>query len=192
MKIGGYAGKILRVNLTTGAIEKEPLDMDLAKKFIGPEGISFRWVYDLIPPKVDPYSEVCPIIIGSGPIVGAPVPASSRVFATFKHPNYGGVIENSHAGGDLGPMLKWAGFDYVIITGKSAKPVYLSIDNEDVKICDGSQVWGKDTYETTDILWGVHDNASVLTMGPAGERLVKTTVALIDKVHTLGKGVCRR
>lgn len=188
MKLGGYAKNILRVNLTTGDIKKEPLTIDLIKKYIGPEGISFRWAYDLIPPKIDPYSETCPIIIGSGPIVGTPVPLSSRVFATFKHPNYNGVIENSHAGGDLGPMLKWAGYDYIIITGKSDKPVYLSIHNEDVRIYDGSQVWGKDTYQTTDILWEAHDNACVFAIGPAGERLVKTTVGLIDKVHTLGKG----
>lgn len=188
MKVGGYAGKVLRVDLSSGVIEKEPLDMDLVRRFIGPEGVSFRWMYDLLPPKVDPYAEVCPVIIGSGPVVGVPVPASSRVFAAFKHPNYGGVVENSHAGGDLGPMLKWAGYDYVIIVGKSDKPVYLSINNEEVRIYDGGEVWGKDTYEATDILWGLHDNASVLTMGPAGERMVKTTVALIDKVHTLGKG----
>jgi len=188
MKMAGYAGRILRVDLSKGLIEKEPLPKDLVEKFMGAEGISFQWAYDLIPPKVDPYAEKCPIIIGAGPIVGTPVPASSRVIVTFKHPNYGGVIENSHAGGDLGPMLKWAGYDYVIITGKSEKPVYLSIENEDVRIRDGSAVWGKDTYETTDILWELHDNASVMTMGPAGERLVKTTVCLVDKVHTLGKG----
>jgi aldehyde:ferredoxin oxidoreductase len=188
MRIGGYAGKVLKIDLTTGTIEKEPLDMGLAKKYIGPEGILFRWAYDLIPPKIDPYSERCPILLGSGPMVGTPVPGSSRVCALFKHPNYGGVIENSHAGGDLGPMLKWAGYDYLIVTGKSDKPVYLSINNEEVKICDGRPVWGKDIYEATDLLWEMHDNASVLAMGPAGERLVKTTVALVDKVHTLGKG----
>jgi aldehyde:ferredoxin oxidoreductase len=188
MKIGGYAGSILRVDLSTGDIETEPLDMELARKFIGAEGINFRWAYDLIPPKLDPYAEACPIILGAGPMVGTPVPASSRAAATFKHPNYGGVIENSRAGGDLGPMLKWAGYDYVIVTGKSEKPVYLNIHNEDATICDASHIWGKDTYETTDILWERHDDACVLTIGPAGERLVKTTVCLIDKVHTMGKG----
>lgn len=188
MRAAGYAGRVLRVNLTTGAISKEPLDMELVKRFIGPEGVSFRWAYDLIPPKVDPYSDGCPIILGSGPIVGTPVPGSSRVFALFKHPNYGGVIENSHAGGDLGPMLKWAGYDYCIITGKSERPVYLGIFDDDVKIFDGAELWGRDTYEATDLLWEAHNNASVVAIGPAGERLVKTTVALVDKVHSLGKG----
>ena len=98
MGLRGYAGTILKINLTTGAIEKESLDMRLAEKYVGPEGISFKWAYDIIPPKIDPFSEKCPIIIGSGPIVGSPVPGSSRIFALFKHPNYGGVIENSHAG----------------------------------------------------------------------------------------------
>jgi aldehyde:ferredoxin oxidoreductase len=188
MDIGGYAGTILKVDLSDRSIEKEPLDRALLKKFIGPEGISFRFAYDLIPPKIDPYAKGSPIIIGSGPVVGTPVPASSRVFATFKHPCYGGVIENGHAGGDLGPALKWAGYDYVIITGQSNKPVYLYIHNDDVTIFDASQLWGKDTFEATDFLWEAHDNPSVLTYGPAGERLVKTTVCLIDKVHTIGKG----
>ncbi len=188
MKIGGYAGRVLKVDLTTGVIETEPLDMELAKKFIGPEGILFRWAYDLIPPKLDPYSDRSPILLGAGPMVGTPVPGSSRVCALFKHPNYGGVIENSHAGGDLGPMLKWAGYDYLIITGKSDKPVYLHIKDGEVKIRDGRAVWGKDIYDATDLLWEAHDNGAVLAIGPAGERLVKTTVALVDKVHTLGKG----
>jgi aldehyde:ferredoxin oxidoreductase len=188
MKTSGYAGKVLRVNLTTRAIETEALNMELARKFIGPEGIMFRWAYDLITPKIDPYAETCPIIIGSGPIVGTPVPGSSRVCALFKHPNYGGVIENSHAGGELGPMLKWSGYDYLVVTGKAEAPVYLNISNDDVAICNAGHVWGKDIYEATDILWERHDNAAVLAIGPAGERLVKTTVALVDKVHSLGKG----
>lgn len=188
MKMGGYAGNILKVDLSTGTTRTEPFDFELAKKFIGPEGINFRLAYDLIPPKIDPYSEISPIILSSGPMVGTPVPGSSRAAALFKHPNFGGVIENSRAGGDLGPMLKWAGYDYLIITGKAKRPAYLSIHNDEVKICDGSRVWGKDIYDATDILWEAHDNASVLAIGPAGERLIKTTVALIDKVHTMGKG----
>jgi aldehyde:ferredoxin oxidoreductase len=174
--------------LTDKSIKEQPLDRALSTQFIGPEGISFRFAYDLISPKMDPYAERSPIIIGTGPIVGAPVPASSRVFATFKHPCYGGVVENAHAGGDLGPMLKWAGYDYIIITEKPDKPVYLNIYNDEVTICDGRELWGKDTFEATNILWEAHDNPSVLTYGPAGERLVKTTVCLIDKVHTSGKG----
>lgn len=188
MKMSGFAGAVLRIDLTRKSVEKEPLDMDLARKFIGPEGVSFRWFYDLTSPGMDPFAENSPIIIGAGPIVGAPVPASSRVFAAFKHPCYGGLIENSHAGGDLGPMLKWAGYDYLIITGKSEKPVYVNIEDEEVSICDGGDIWGRDLYEATDLLWGKHDNASVLAIGPAGERLVNATVCLIDKVHTLGKG----
>jgi aldehyde:ferredoxin oxidoreductase len=188
MKMSGYAGTVVKVDLTRKTVATEPLDRDFAKKFIGPEGISFRWFYDLVSPKMDSFSENSPIIIGAGPVVGTPVPASSRVCAAFKHPCYRGLIENSHAGGDFGPMLKWAGYDYLVITGKSETPVYLNIDDEEVSICDAADIWGKDLYESTDWLWGKHDNASVLAIGPAGEKLVRTTVCLIDKVHTLGKG----
>jgi aldehyde:ferredoxin oxidoreductase len=188
MTARGYAGRVARVDLTRGTVEKVPLDMDMVEKFIGPEGISFRWAYDLIPAGLDPFDEAFPVIIGSGPIVGAPVPGSSRVCALFKHPNSAGVIENSHAGGHLGPMLKWAGYDYLIISGKSPRPVYIAIKDEEIGILDGSAIWGKDLYETTDLLWEKHENGSVLAIGPAGERLVRATVALVDKVHSLGKG----
>jgi aldehyde:ferredoxin oxidoreductase len=187
MEIRGYAGRVVKVNLTSGTIEIDPLSMETIREFIGPEGIMFRWAYDLISPQMDPFSEMSPIIIGTGPIVGTPVPASSRVFAFFRHPSYG-TLETSHAGGDLGAMLKWSGYDYVIITGESDAPVYLNITDEDITLCDGSHLWGKDIFETTDALWAAHDNASVMAIGPAGEKLLNTTVALIDKVHTMGKG----
>lgn len=71
MKMSGFAGAVLRIDLTRKSVEKEPLDMDLARKFIGPEGVSFRWFYDLTSPGMDPFAENSPIIIGAGPIVGA-------------------------------------------------------------------------------------------------------------------------
>ena len=188
MGIGGYAGRIVYIDLSSNQVDKRELDQELIKRFLGGQGINFWLAYKLIKPEMDAYAEEAPIIIGSGPIVGLPVPASSRVFATFKHPNYGGVIESSHAGGDFGPMLKWAGYDFLVIAGKSQKPVYITIRNEDISILDGNEIWGKDLYETTDTLWKRHDNACVFAIGPAGERMVKSTVGLIDKVHSLGKG----
>ena len=188
MSARGYAGRVAKIDLTRGTVEKVPLDADLVEKFIGPEGIPLQWAYDLIPPGSDPFDDSSPVIIGSGPIVGAPVPGSSRVCALFKHPNSRGLIESSHAGGHLGPMLKWAGYDYLIISGKSPKPVYLAIQDEEIAVLDAGDLWGKDLYETTEILWDRHEDGSVLAIGPAGERLVRVTVALIDKVHSLGKG----
>ncbi len=90
MKIGGYAGKVLKVDLTSGTIEKEPLDMELVKKFIGPEGILFRWAYDLIRPKIDPYSETCPIILGSGPVWEHPCPVAVGCARCLNTPITGG------------------------------------------------------------------------------------------------------
>jgi aldehyde:ferredoxin oxidoreductase len=189
MKLGGYAGTVLKINLTTGAIQKEPLDeRELTGKFIGPESMSFRWAYDLFKPKIDPLAEDCPVIMGSGPFAGTPVPGCNRLYALFKHPSYGGLLENSRAGSSFGTFMKWAGYDYIIITGKAEKPVYLRINNDDVKLFDASQLWGKDIYETTEILWKQYSNSSVFSIGPAGERLVNTSVGLIDKISTLGKG----
>lgn len=187
MEIGGYTRNILKVNLTTGEIKKEPVSMELIKNFIGGPAGTLRLAYDLIPPGMDPFAENSPIIYGVGPCVGTLVPSGRTTVAAYKMPLYG-TIGWGHVGDDLGAMLKWAGYDYVIITGKSDKPVYLNIHNDNVEICDGSQVWGKDIYEATNIIWEKHDNPSVHCIGPAGERLVKTTVGLVNKVSTLGKG----
>ena len=149
--------------------------MELVKNFIGGPAGALRLAYDLIPPGMDPFAENSPIIYGVGACVGAFVPSGRTTVAVYKMPLYG-TIGWGHVGDDFGAMLKWAGYDYVIITGKSSKPVYLNIHNEKVEVCDGSQLWGKDIYEATDIIWEKHDNPSVHCIGPAGERLVKTTI----------------
>ncbi|MBI2831720.1 MAG: hypothetical protein HYX79_05640 [Chloroflexi bacterium] len=184
---GGYAGRILIVDLTTGSARKEPLDGELVEKFTGGEGGNFRLGYDLIRPGMDVFSEDSPIIFGAGPCVGIPAPASHRFFTLYKHPAYG-VIENAKGGGKLGIMLKRAGYDYLIITGKSPKRCYLGIHNEEVRIYDADHLWGADLYQASDALTEKHPGSSVCAIGPAGERFVKTTVCLVDKVATLGKG----
>jgi len=187
MEIGGYTGNILKVNLTTGEISKEPVSMELIKSFIGGPAGALRLAYDLIPAGIGPFAENSPIIYSVGACVGTFVPSGRTTVAVYKMPLYG-TIGWAHVGDDFGAMLKWAGYDYIIIIGKSDKPVYLNIYNDNVEICDGSELWGKDIYEATDILWEKHDNPSVHCIGPAGERLVKTTVGLVNKVSTLGKG----
>lgn len=187
MELGGYGGSILRVNLTTGEIKKEPISVEFAKNFLGGPAGALRLAYDLIPPGMDPYDEKAPIIYGVGACVGAFLPSGRTTACVYKMPMYG-TIGWAHVGDDLGSNIKWAGYDFIVITGKSDKPVYLSVYNDDVEICDGSEVWGKDIYEATDIIWARHDNPSVHCIGPAGERMVRTTVGLVNKLSTLGKG----
>ena len=184
----GYAGGILYVNLSTGEIRTEPLDLRSTTRLLGGLGINYELAYDLITPGIDPLSPENPIILGTGLLVGTSAPGASKLFLTTKFP-LNGAIATATAGGSLGHMLKWAGYDYLVITGRSGKPVYLRIRDEHIEICDASHLWGKDIFETTDILRQQEGNTySVCAIGQAGENLGNYSLALVDKVASLGKG----
>ena len=136
----GYAGKELYVDLTTGEIEEKPLDLDMAVKFLGGMGIQQRILYDLLRPGIDPFLPENPIIFGSGPLTGTGAPGTSRVMATLKYPETSAI---GSGGGAMrfGFMLKLAGYDHVVITGRASKPVYLKIVDNDVEICDAKHLW---------------------------------------------------
>jgi aldehyde:ferredoxin oxidoreductase len=184
---GGYAGKILYVDLTSGSVKVEPLDPLMAAQYLGGQGINIRLAYDLLKPGIDPLSPENPIIIGAGALCGTPTPSSGKVTATTKFPVNGAI--GTAAGCGFGPQLKWAGYDNVVITGASDKPVYLYISNKTVELRDAAKLWGKDIVEATDALREKYSqDVSVIGIGPAGENLVKISLALIDKMSTLGRG----
>ena len=188
MKVGGYAGQILFIDLSRESIRKEPLDLDMAKKFLGGFGLNCKFAWDHLDPDVDPYASENMIFMGMGPIVGTAAPVSSKHSVMSKWPSTG-TISTGTAGGDFGINVRLSGYDEVIIKGKAKRPVYIKINGDDVEICDASDLWGQDTYETTDRLWEKHGrNYAVLAMGTAGERLVNTTICLIDKCTSWGKG----
>lgn len=188
MEIGGYAGQDLYVDLTTGAVKKQKLDPEVAKNFIGGSGMGSWLAYELIKPHIDPLSPDNHIIISAGPLLGTPLPAASETACTTKYP-LTGSINPGKAGGRLGPLLKYAGYDNLIINGKSKKPVYLKICDDDVELCDATDIWGKDVHTTTDILWSKHgEEYCVVPIGPAGENLVKISLTIVDKLQTMGKG----
>jgi aldehyde:ferredoxin oxidoreductase len=188
MKVGGYAGQILYIDLSTETIRKEPLDLDMARKFLGGFGLNCKLTWDQLDPGVDPYSPDNVIFMGMGPMIGTAAPVSSKHSIMSKWPS-SGTISTGTAGGDFGMNVKLSGYDQVIIKGKAKKPVYLKINGDQVEICDASELWGKDNYETTDRLWEKHGrNYAALTVGTAGERLVNTTICLVDKYTSWGKG----
>lgn len=188
MKVGGYAGQVLFIDLTREEIKKEPLDLDMARKHLGGFGLNCKFAWDLLDPEVDPYSPENMIFMGIGPMVGTAAPAANKHSVMSKWPSTGAISPGT-AGGDFGVNVKMSGYDEVIIKGKAKRPVYIKINDENVEICDAGDLWGKDTYETTDMLWEKHGrNYAVLAMGTAGERLVNTTICLVDKVTSWGKG----
>ena len=188
MKVGGYTGQVLTIDLTKDSIQKEPLDLDMAKKHLGGFGLNCKFAWDLLDPEVDPYSPDNMIFMGMGPMLGTAAPVSSKHSVISKWPSTG-TISTGTAGGDFGVNVKLSGYDQVIIKGKAKRPVYIKINGDAVEICDANELWGKDTYEATDRLWEKHGrNYAVVAMGTAGERLVNTTICLVDKCTSWGKG----
>ena len=151
----GWAGKILRVDLTTGEITTQ----DDAKyhKYIGGMGMAYRIMYEEAPMDLDPYDEKAQVIFGVGPLTGAGVPCSGRMNVTFRSTwSKGSSIIDAHMGGHIGPMLKYAGWDGIVITGISEKPVYLRIEDDEVSLEDASEIWGKGTFAANK--WMVEQN----------------------------------
>lgn len=187
MDLPGYAGQTLHVDLTSGRITREPLDEALVRDFIGGWGITNRLAYDLIPPHVNPLSPENCIIIGAGPFSGTTVPGAAELLVTSRFP-LNGAYCTACGGGHFAMMLKLSGYDCVVITGQSPRPVYLKVHDDDVQLCDARDLWGRDVFETVDELRRRHEPCSVIPIGPAGENLVSISVTSIDKGGTLGSG----
>jgi len=187
--MGGYAGKVLHVDLSKGEVEKEPLDLELVKNYIGGLGASVKLAYDLIKPGTDPLSPENVIVIGVGPLVGTLAPGSSRVCAVTKLPANRAIGWAGAGGCSFGCILKNAGYDHVVIRDRSSKPVYLKIFDDDIEICDAEGLWGEGVERTTEELWKKYGRPTgVIAIGQAGENLVKFSMAFVDRTSTLGRG----
>ena len=187
MSVSGYANSILYVNLTTGAVQRESLNPELIETYLGGYGINNKLIYDLMPGGIDPLSPENLIIIGAGPFAGTLVPGASKLLVTTKFP-INGAFATAAGGGSFALMLKSAGYDHVVISGRSEKPVFLRIARDNVEICDAKELWGRDNYDTIDSLRSIYEPCSVIPIGPAGENLVKISLTSIDKAGTLGRG----
>lgn len=187
MNIPGYAGNILYIDLTDRTARKSPYDPGLAKSLIGGFGVNNRLAYDLVSPGIKPLSPENLIIIGTGPFNGTMVPSAAKVMVTTKFP-INGAFATAAAGGSFAMMLKTAGYDHVVISGQSEKPVYLQINEDGARFHDASGLWGRDSYETIDELRQRYEPCSVVPIGQAGENLVKISITSVDKAGTLGRG----
>jgi len=183
----GYTGNILNVNLTKNHISVQEQNIKDLKRFIGGMGMNCKFAADLLKPKTDPISPKNIIIIGAGPLVGTITPGSSRTVGLSKFPA-SGAIANSCGSMSFGFHLKQAGFDQIILSGQADQPSYLQVWDDNVELCDASALWGQDIVETTDLFRGKYNACGVIAIGPAGENLVKSSLALIDKTATFGRG----
>jgi len=183
----GYAHHIANVNLSTGEIDYfAPAEEDL-KKYIGGRGLGVKYVLEN-GVDVDPLGPDNLLAVLTGPLTGTQAKMSGRLVVVTKSP-LTGTITDSHMGGWTGPKLKWAGFDGLLIKGAAEKPVYLLVEDGKVSIHDASDLWGKTTHETHEILRKRHgEDADVMAIGPAGENLVKFAAWLNNDERASGRG----
>ncbi|MBN1614082.1 MAG: aldehyde ferredoxin oxidoreductase family protein [Deltaproteobacteria bacterium] len=185
----GYMGKILRVDLSSGEIKNEPIDMQMAQNFIGGAGFATKIIYDEVPAKADPLGPENRLIFMTGPVTGTRFPTSGRFAVGGKSP-LTGILATATSSGFWGPELKRTGHDGIIFEGKAATPVYLEILDDKVALKDATDLWGKDAYETQDILRkrSGKRTARVACIGPAGERLSPISCIINDEGRAAGRG----
>ncbi|MHC4663050.1 MAG: aldehyde ferredoxin oxidoreductase N-terminal domain-containing protein, partial [Planctomycetota bacterium] len=170
----GYTGKALEIDLSSGSMEVIPLPRRVLLSSIGGRGLN-SYQFSSHPDCTGaPLTPKAPLFFGVGPLTGTGLCSSARFTVTARSP-LTGIFGHSNAGGHWASELKFAGFDQILVTGKSDKPVVLFIDGDEAKLIDASDVWGKGIRETTRILkkkLKAYDS-QVLAIGQAGENLVK-------------------
>jgi aldehyde:ferredoxin oxidoreductase len=184
-----YAGKILRVDLTTGKVSTEQLSEAMAKSYVGGIGLGIRLLMDNSKPGTDPFSPDNPLIFVTGPLSGTMGPTAGNGYAVVsKSPATGGVGE-AKAHGFFGPDLKRAGYDAVIIKGKADKLSYLWIDDDNVKVMNAEHMTGKSPYETDmEIREELGDYyVRVSAIGMAGEKLSRIACIINDEFRAIGR-----
>jgi aldehyde:ferredoxin oxidoreductase len=187
-KYGGYVGQILRVNLSSKGISKEPLREDWARDFVGGVGLAARIFYQEVKPKIDALGPENKLVLMTGPVNGTMIPAASRTAICAKSP-YTGSFFHSIFGGYFGPELKFAGYDGLIVEGKAKEPVYLWIDDDRVEIRPADHLWGKNSFKAQEIIRKEigDEEIHIATIGEAGEEGAPYAMVLID-IRAAGRG----
>jgi len=183
-----YTWQVLRVNLGTGSVAKEPLNKDWAEKYFGGRGLGAKYLYEEIEGGTDPLSPANKLMLVTGPFTGTMVPCSGKLAIVTKSPATGLILDCS-IGGSFAAYLKFAGYDMLIVEGQAEKPVYLAIDDDKVEIRDAGHLWGKGIFDTESWLRAEHKpEAGVLSIGPAGENLVAFACIGSEFYRQAGRG----
>jgi aldehyde:ferredoxin oxidoreductase len=179
--LNGYAGKVLWVDLTKGILKEEKLEEKLYRDYVGGYGLGAKILFDHQKPQVDPLGPENILGFVTSPLTGTQALVGSRYTVVGKSP-LTGTWGDANSGGSFGPYLKFSGYDAVFFTGKSPQPVYLLIDNGKAELMGASQLWGKDTFETEDILKAeLGKEVEIACIGPAGERLSLIAAVMNNK-----------
>jgi aldehyde:ferredoxin oxidoreductase len=189
-KLAGYAGQILWVDLGSGKIST----VETAKylpKYVGGRGIATRIYFEEVPPEVGAFDPDNKMIFMTGPLGGTLAPGAGRFCLVSKSPQTypNESVADSNIGGDIGPALKFAGYDGMVVSGKAESPKYIRIKNDHVEICDAAELWGLGCFETQRALWQKYGpDTHLLTIGQAGEKLSRIAIILHQSGSAFGMG----
>lgn len=176
---GGYAGKILKIDLTEQSVSTESLPESLVARYLGGAGVNAALAYKLLKPEEDAFAPGNSLIFGAGPMVGTMVPGAGKCNLTSHSPikKFMGI-----SGHGLFGMLKYTGHDHLIITGRAPEPIYLEIENDKVVFRPAGHIWGRDVFEATDTIWEESGpDFHVSCIGPAGENRVRDAGVITNK-----------
>jgi aldehyde:ferredoxin oxidoreductase len=187
--MGGYNGKILRVNLTGMTLTDEEVTYELARRYIGGAGFIAYFLWKELEAGIDPLDPKNKLIFALGPVTGLTLPGASRYCAGAKSPLTGGIAK-SEAGGFWMADLKRAGYDAIIVEGRAERPVYLWINDGKAVLNDAGHLWGKETKETQEVLRNElgDKHIKVASIGPAGENMVRYACIMTGLVDACGRG----
>lgn len=186
-RYAGFWGRILRVNLTSGQWRAEEVDPKLYRRYMGGRSMALHFLLGEMEAGVDPLGPENKLILMTSAVTGAPISGQGRHTAAAKSPLTGGLAD-SEGGGWWGAELKFAGWDGIILEGRSPEPVYLLIEDDQVRLLPAGPLWGKTTGEADAQLKEIHKGARVLQIGPAGENLCRMAALVGDLRHFNARG----
>ncbi len=183
-----WTKRVLRVNLSNGTCQEEPLNMEWAQQYLGQRGLATKYFVEEVDPKVDPLSDENKLIFTTGPLTGTMASTGGRYSVVTKGP-LTGAIACSNSGGYIGAEIKMAGWDMIICEGRSEKPVYLWIQDDKAELRDASHLWGKTTWDTEEIIKKSHQDPQirVSSIGRAGENSVLYACIVNDLHRAAGR-----
>jgi len=180
--------RVLRVNLTKGTAQAEPLNMEWANAYLGERGLGTKYLYENMDPKADPMGPDNVLIFATGPLNGTMASTSGRYAVLCKGP-LTGAIACSNSGGKFGAEMKNAGYDLLIIQGKAKSPVYLHIVDDDVQILPADDLWGTGVWHTEAWIKAQHQDPllKIASIGEAGENGVYYACVVNDLHRAAGR-----
>jgi aldehyde:ferredoxin oxidoreductase len=183
--MNGWTGKALRVNLTTGEVTHEGIDPEILKTYLGGRGLGAYFLYREVLPGTEPLGPENLLVFCTGPLTGTTVPTGGRSSLTTLSP-LTGTIFDANSGAAIGSRIKWAGYDAILIVGKSETPVWLEVTPEGGVLHPAETLWGQNIPETVSQLTA--KDSAVVCVGPAGENQVLISAIMDEKGHAFGRG----